>query len=147
VVADQVVTCTHYDAFRFFTPDARPLNRLQPGPDDRLAHEQPACLHANMDLYKWSYKLHPWLPAEQLLGCFELALRARTLDMRASPYDLRHLGYSPIPIETPDGRRLYTDAQRDIADAAAPLRTRLATSLRTLLHWLGEDADEAREGT
>jgi hypothetical protein len=141
VVESQAITCTHYDAFRFFTPDARPLNRLQPDADDRLEHEQPACLHANMDLYKWSYKLHPWLPAEHLLDCFELAMRTRELDMRASPYDLRDIGYDPIPIETPDGRRQYTDTQREIAAAAAPLRTRLSADIRHFLRWLGDAPD------
>ncbi|MGB8465575.1 MAG: hypothetical protein WCE49_11565, partial [Terrimicrobiaceae bacterium] len=43
--------CTHYDAFRFFTPAARPLNKLQPTRATTLAVEQPGCLHANMDLY------------------------------------------------------------------------------------------------
>ena len=44
--------CSHFDAFRFFTDSARPLNTLQPGRDDRAEFEQPGCLHAGMDLYK-----------------------------------------------------------------------------------------------
>jgi len=52
VVESLPVCCSHYDAFRFFAEPARPLNRLQPDQDSRQAMEQPACLHANMDLYK-----------------------------------------------------------------------------------------------
>lgn len=136
----QGVSCTHFDAFRFFTPAARPLNRLQPGPDDRDAHEQPGCLHANMDLYKWAYKAYPYLPSDLLLDCFALALQARVLDMRASPYDLRALGYAPIPIETPDGRQQYVQAQRQITATAEPLRTRLIAACDALLAWLETDA-------
>ena len=32
-------------------------------------------------------------------------MRVRELDMRASPYDLRELGYEPVPIETPEDAR------------------------------------------
>lgn len=57
-VDSQRIRCTHWDAFRFFTPAARPLNTLQPGSDDRVHFEQPGCLHANMDLYKCGYVAH-----------------------------------------------------------------------------------------
>ena len=41
VVEGHRIGCSHFDAFRFFTPPARPLNTLQPGRDDRPAFEQP----------------------------------------------------------------------------------------------------------
>ena len=66
--------------------------------------EQPGCLHATMDLYKWAYKLGPLVPGELLLDCFELARDVRELDMRASPYDLTALGYRPVRIETAAGQ-------------------------------------------
>ena len=44
------VRCSHHDAFRFFTPSARPLNVLQPTRESQAELEQPGCLHTNMDL-------------------------------------------------------------------------------------------------
>jgi len=49
LVETRPITCTHFDAFRHFTPDALPLNRLQPTLDTREENEQPGCIHANMD--------------------------------------------------------------------------------------------------
>lgn len=117
--------CSHFDAFRFFTPPARPLNRLQPTRETTIEFEQPGCLHANMDLYKWAYKLSPATPGELLLACFELARDIREVDMRASPYDLRALGYPPIKIETASGRAEYEQAQREFARRGDPLREQL----------------------
>ncbi|GAA1832386.1 hypothetical protein GCM10009836_08130 [Pseudonocardia ailaonensis] len=125
VVESMQVTCTHHDAFRFFTAAARPLNALQPAREDQAELEQPGCLHATMDLYKWAYKLLPATPAELLGGCFALASEVRELDMRASPYDLAAHGYDPVRIETPAGRADYARAQQAFAERAAPLRTRL----------------------
>jgi len=119
------VCCSHYDAFRFFTPDARPLNVLQPTLDSRPDLEQAACLHANMDLYKWSSKLWPWTGSDLIGECFELALKGRDLDMRASPYDLSPIGYEPVKIETVEGRTRYEREQRELAAQAAELRLRL----------------------
>ncbi|BET65597.1 hypothetical protein ASA1KI_05150 [Opitutales bacterium ASA1] len=125
IVEQLGVRCSHFDAFRFFTPAGRPLNRLQPSREDRLALEQRGCVHVTMDLYKWAYKLEPFTPGELLLDTFELALAARDLDMRASPYDLRSLGYEPVAIETPEGRLAYEREQRALAARAEPLRERL----------------------
>lgn len=127
------VHCTHHDAFRFFTPAARPLNAVTPGRDDQAEHEQPGCLHAAMDLYKWSYKLSPATPGELMADCFELAADVRELDMRASPYDLADLGYEPVRIETPAGRAAYVRAQAGFAERAAPLRDRLLAVCTELL--------------
>jgi hypothetical protein len=131
------VSCSHYDAFRFFQPRARPLNRLRPSFETRADHEQPGCVHANMDLYKWASKAMPWIGSELQFECFELAVELREIDMRASPYDLAAFGYPPIAVETPEGRREYERHQRHqrrLADRAAPLRRRLAASLESLLH-------------
>ena len=123
VVRSLRIRCTHYDAFRFFTSPARPLNKYQLTRDTTSAFEQPGCLHTNMDLYKWAFKLAPFTPSDLVADCFELASRIRVLDMRASPYDLTALGYSPICIETPEGRAEYESLQRDFARMAAPLRS------------------------
>ena len=134
-VAASPVACTHYDAFRFFTPEARPLNRRQPTREAMPALEQPGCLHTNMDVYRWAYKLYPWTPADLLADAFLLARRIREVDMRASPYDLRAFGFDPICIETPEGRCLYRQYQQQFMQEAAPLRARLRCVYETLMAW------------
>ncbi|HEX6500602.1 MAG TPA: 3-methyladenine DNA glycosylase [Micromonosporaceae bacterium] len=129
-VVDRVrVRCSHFDAYRFFTPAARPLNQLRPTRETQIGYEQPGCLHANMDLYRYSYKLAPLVDSELIADCFALACDIRTLDMRASPYDLSALGYPPVPVETPQGRAEYAAAQRAFAERAAPLRGRLVAAI------------------
>jgi len=125
IVEQLGVRCSHFDAFRFFTPSGRPLNRLQPTRDSRLELEQRGCVHVTMDLYKWAYKLEPFTPGDLVLDTFELAVTARDLDMRASPYDLRQIGYNPVKIETAEGRAHYEREQRALASRAEPLRARL----------------------
>jgi hypothetical protein len=127
VVETQTIKCSHFDAFRFFTEPARPLNTLEPSRDRQIALEQPGCLHATMDLFKWAYKLDPYTPSDLVADCFELASDVRELDMRASPYDLSALGYAPIPIETEHGRADYARTQATFARRAEPLRTHLIT--------------------
>ncbi|KRF27816.1 hypothetical protein [Phycicoccus sp. Soil802] len=129
VVDGLQIRCTHFDAFRFYTPPARSLNVLQPTREDQVALEQPGCLHAGMDLYKWCMKLAPAVPSSLALDCFELAREIRELDMRASPYDLGALGYVPVAIETPQGRAEYAAAQRDFATRGQGLRERLLQAL------------------
>lgn len=125
VVESMNIRCTHFDAFRFYTPSAKPLNAVEPTRETQTAMEQPGCLHANMDLYKWAYKLVPAVGSDLLLECFDLAWRIRQLDMRASPYDLRQWGYEPVRIEEPAGRAQYVRAQRAFAAEAQSLRKRL----------------------
>jgi hypothetical protein len=127
------ICCSHFDAFRFFTAPARPLNKLQPARADSPQHEQRGCLHANMDLYKWAFKLAPFTPAELIADCFELARDIREVDMRASPYDLRALGFAPIAIESPAGRADYERHQRAFAARGEPLRAQLLALCDRLL--------------
>jgi hypothetical protein len=132
VVEDAQIRCSHYDAFRFFTPEAVGRNRLQPTRKTQPAMEQPGCLHATMDLYKWAYKLGPAVPGELLADTFELAADVRELDMRASPYDLADAGYRAVAIETPEGRAEYAAAQREFAHRGGELRRRLLAICETL---------------
>ena len=125
VVESHPLRCTHFDAFRFFTPDAVGRNRLQPTRQTQPALEQPGCLHANMDLYKWAAKLVPAVPGELLLDCFRLAREIRTLDMQASPYDVSSLGEPAVAVETPAGKAEYVARQRGFAERSAGLRARL----------------------
>jgi len=125
IVESLPVCCSHFDAFRFFTVPARPLNKLQPARADAQQLEQRGCLHANMDLYKWAFKLAPFTPSELVADAFALARDIREVDMRASPYDLRALGFAPIAIETAAGRAEYEEHQRAFAARGEPLRARL----------------------
>jgi hypothetical protein len=133
VVESHRIACSHFDAYRFFTEPARPLNLLSPGPDDRPAHEQPGCLHAGMDLYKHAFRLSPMISSDLVADCFELARDIRVLDMRAAPYDLADLGFEPVRIETPEGKQEYAAAQRRFAQRGAPLRRRLVEECERLL--------------
>ena len=133
IVEASAVCCSHFDAFRFFTAPARPLNKLQPTRADTAQLEQRGCLHANMDLYKWAFKLAPFTPSELIADGFELARDIREIDMRASPYDLRALGFAPITIETPAGRAEYERHQRAFAVRGEPLRARLIALCERLL--------------
>ncbi len=133
VVESARLRCTHFDAFRFYTPEAVPLNEHAPTRETQRDVEQPGCLHANMDLYKWAYKLTPLLPSEIVMDCFELSWRIRTMDMRASPYDLSDWGYSPIRIETAEGKAEYVRLQRDFAEESQYLRRQLLDHLERAL--------------
>ncbi len=137
VVEAAPLRCTHYDAFRFFTADAAPRNLLPLHRAAMLEHEQPGCLHTNMDLYKVAYKLTPLLPSELVGDCFALARDIRELDMRAAPYDLRALGYEPVQVETTSGRARYVAAQQAFAARAAALRAQLIAAFES---WDREDA-------
>lgn len=133
LVESRPIACTHHDAFRFFSKQALPLNRIQPTLDTRHENEQPGCVHANMDLYKWAAKSMPWIGSDLLLETFRLALRLRDLDMRASPYDLSGWGVVPVKIETAEGRREYEWEQRRLAEDARCLREKLIHSLDRVL--------------
>lgn len=133
VVESHRIACSHFDAFRFFTDDARPRNTLRPGHDDRPAFEQPGCLHAGMDLYKHAFRLTPMICSDLVADCFELAWDIRELDMRAAPYDLAAFGLVPVRIETPEGKQEYAASQRASAERGGPLRARLAEKCARLL--------------
>ncbi len=133
VVESHALRCTHVDAYRFFTPAARPRNALTPTRDRQVELEQPGCLHATMDLYKWAMRLAPAVPSELVADCFALALDLRVLDMRASPYDLTELGYAPIAVETVEGKAEYVAAQRRYAAVGQDLRARLVGVCDALL--------------
>ena len=108
-----------------FTPPARPLNLTVLHREDQVHVEQAGCVHATMDLYKWAWKMGPLVPGELFLDTLELAVDARILDMEASPYDCRELGFSVVAIETTEGKAEYVRRQRALADRAKPMRSRL----------------------
>lgn len=132
--------CTHIDAFRFFTPPAVPRNATQPTREAQPDIEQPGCLHAAMDLYKYAFWFAPLVSSDLVMDCFENAARARELDMRASPYEVASFGLEPIPVETPEGRRQYAIEQRSVIAATDPLRQRLTDTLTGLRDALDRQA-------
>jgi len=129
VVDRGTLRCTHYDAFRFYTPGAAPLNESAPTRADQIEREQPGCLHANMDVYKWCYKATPFVSSELTRDAFGLARELRLLDVQASPYDLRAWGVESIDVETQEGRADFVARQRILATQANALRVRLVTEL------------------
>jgi len=131
-VHDVGLRCTHIDAYRFFTPAAMPLNPIEPTRATQPDLDQPGCLHANMDLYKYAMWFSPYVSSELVADCFELARSARTLDMQASPYDVTKFGLEPIRVETAEGRVQYAARQREVMTHAEPLRERLLVTLRRL---------------
>jgi len=133
VVESMPLRCSHFDAYRFFTEPATRRNSELLTRDSQVATEQPGCVHTAMDLYKWAFKLGPLIASDLVMDCLELAARARSLDMRASPYDLRDYGFEPITVETAAGRAEYVRAQQSIAERAAPLRATLANRCDLLL--------------
>lgn len=133
VVEAGELRCTHFDAYRFFTEAAVNRNQRRLTRTAQADSEQPGCLHANMDLYKWCYKLGPLVESTLLLDCLDLAFDARRLDMQASPYDLRGYGLDPITVEEPGGRAEYTRRQTGIVERAAPLRAALLERCERLL--------------
>lgn len=140
VVESHRVACSHFDAYRFFTPRALPLNALRPAADDRAEFEQPGCLHGNMDLYKHAFRLTPLICSDLVADAFELAWEIRITDMRAAPYDLSGVRFdptgeqwTPIRVETPEGKREYAAHQHRHAERAASIRARLIAECERLL--------------
>lgn len=140
VVETNPISCTHFDAYRFFTEPAAPLNELRPTRDSQPEFEQSGCLHAGMDVYKWAAKLGPIVPGELLLDAFELARDIREVDMRASPYDVSaYFGadgsrLTAIKIETADGKREYAALQRGFASRGNALRERVLAAIDRATH-------------
>ena len=85
VVESAALVCTHYDAFRFFTPPAVPLNKHRLTRAATAALDQRGCVHVTIDLYRYAAKLAPFGRGEVLAEAFELARSARELDMAPVP--------------------------------------------------------------
>ena len=137
VKAPGQLKCTHFDGWRFFHPAAQLLNSIHPqSRNSQMKYEQPGCVHANMDLFKYATDLYPFISSELLVAALEVAIQARKIDMRASPYDVSaYMSATELPIcvETAEGRALYVQEQQKIADAAVPVRARLIGAHRVFL--------------
>ena len=129
------VSCTHVDALRFFAPAAGPLNHHGSSLEraDQLRLEQPACVHAHMDLLKIALKLRPFCDAVLIQRILEIALESRRLDVAASPYEATDYGVEVIPIETKEGREEYRVQQKELMAKAEPIRRDLLRAYETVL--------------
>lgn len=141
IVEAQQLKCTHYDAFRFYVPSARSLNHMMLQREDQMTNEQPGCLHANMDLYKWCYKAAPAVSSELMVQCFNLARDIRTLDMQAAPYDLAQWRLQPVRIEETEGRAEYVRRQREFHERATALRIEFIKQISAALNEHRADKD------
>jgi len=141
------VNCTHVDALRFFAPAAGPLNHYGATLErvDQLRLEQPACVHASMDLLKMALKLQPFCSADLIRDCLEIAIEARRLDVAASPYDASAYGVPVVPVETAAGRAQYRKEQVALMDKAQPIRARLLDTYEVFLKaaFLDHELEEA----
>jgi hypothetical protein len=146
VVEGGELRCTHFDAYRFFTPSAVPLNRQPLSREETVSMDQRGCIHVTMDLYRFAFKVAPWCSSDLVADAFLLAADARAIDMRASPYDLRSFGFEAIPIESATGREAYIGEQRALAERAVPIRERLLTMYRGLLEGSVGERDTASVG-
>ena len=121
------ISCTHVDALRFFAPAAGPLNHhgAELERTDQLKLEQKGCVHAHMDLLKIALKLQPFVDGDLIGDVLEVAIKARKLDVEASPYDAREYGAGIVAVETLEGRKIYKERQRALMEESEPVRIRL----------------------
>jgi hypothetical protein len=82
--------------------------------------------------------------SDLVADCFELAWEIRVLDMRAAPYDMTGVvldptgePWTPVGIETPDGKQEYVRQQRAFAARSQELRTRIIEACDRLLDVAG----------
>jgi hypothetical protein len=139
VVDSHQINCSHYDAFRFFTKAAEPKNKLQPSRLKMIDNEQPGCLHANMDVYKWGFKLLPLVTSDFVFRAFLLAREIRRLDMQAAPYDFTDWNLPAVKVETPEGKAIYIEHQLKFAERANELRRELIAQLTAIKKFLNVD--------
>ena len=135
VVERAPIRCTHFDATRHFPDSALRSCRVKTSPALRTKNEQAGCIHTNLDLFKFSLRLWPFASSELVADALELAIRARELDMRASPYDLssvsdftelgRDFDLTPVLIETESGRAEFRDSTMVLYRDSLPIRDRL----------------------
>ncbi len=136
VVESSGIRCTHFDAWRFFHPDAQPLNIYNPMTRrDQANFEQPGCIHANMDIFRFAYQLYPLVSSELLVEATKLAKKARSIDMRGSPYDVSMYPelQDTLKVETLEGKKKYVAEQEALATEGLLLREKLLISYEDVL--------------
>ena len=109
-------------------------NPLQPTRETQPTLEQPGCLHANMDLYKWAYKLGPLVAERAGRGL----LRAGPRDPRAGHARARRTTWPTLGYGRCGSRRRRARPSTPPRSAASPsargaLRARLVDACDRLL--------------
>lgn len=148
--------CTHIHAIQYFSPPALPFNtptelqtnfhrrELQP------KYEQPACVHAHMDLLQYALRLGPFFSMDDKCRSDDLlrvVLAARRLDVAASPYDASAYAGPPICIETAAGRAEYREQQKALLQQVTPVRQSVLAAYEAFLQaaFAAEDVAAAYE--
>ena len=140
IVERAPITCTHFDATRHFPETI--ASRVKTSPSLRTKNEQAGCVHTNLDLFKYALRLFPFASSELVADALELAIRARELDMRASPYDLSSVDVTelrydfdltPILIETESGRTKFKNLTMDLYRDSLPIRDRIIKVASSIL--------------
>ena len=121
VVEGNELRCTHFDAFRFFTPEAVPRNRDRPLREAQPAMEQPGRLHAGMDVYKWAVKLGPSCPARCCSTRSSSPATSAFSTCRPPPTTWRR-GRRPGAHRDAEGKAEYVRRQRAFAERSNALR-------------------------
>jgi hypothetical protein len=130
LVESQPLRCSHFDAWRFFHPSTQPWN-IYPtlSRQVQVEYEQPGCIHATMDLFKFAYQLYPLVSSSLLLQCLTVAIEARNIDIRASPYDVSSFQEcqekGPLCVETSEGRKQYLHEQETLYQQSKEIRQAL----------------------
>jgi hypothetical protein len=128
--------CTHFDAWRFFHPSTQPRNVIPTlSRESQLQHEQPGCIHNTMDLFRIAHLAYPLISSKLLIEALEIAISARKIDMRSSPYDLSTVAgcENVIAVETPEGRRLMMQEQEKLYLDSIDIRKNLLLALDEIL--------------
>ena len=134
VVREHQIRCTHFDAFRFFTPPARPLNGLQPDRESQTAVGAaglPARVHGRLQMGLQADSGGAERPAAGRVRAREVdpgtghARVAVRPDRAGLPARARS--------KPPAGKAEYVAAQREFGRQAQLLRRRLLDTVSTVL--------------
>ena len=139
--------CTHFDAYRFFHPSSQELNVINDlSRKTQAKYEQGGCIHATMDLFKFAYTLYPFCSSTLLRKTLRLALAARKIDMRSSPYDvskyLPEEEREPIRVEIAEGRKQFAVEQESLFHRSMPIRAELIVAYNEHLESIGYERDK-----
>ena len=128
VVESHRIACSHFDAFRFFTPSARAAQHAPARPRRPVgvrAAGLPARHHGPLQARLPALAAGRLRPRGRLLRARLGRARPSTCAPRRTTSPTSAL--EPIRIETPEGKQEYAARQRAFAERAAPLRERLIT--------------------
>jgi hypothetical protein len=88
-----------------------------------------------MDLFRIAHLAYPLISSKLLIEALEIAISARKIDMRSSPYDVSTVAgcENVIAVETPEGRRLMMQEQEKLYLDSIDIRKNLLLALDEIL--------------